>query len=454
MYENKRSVGRINSGRLSSQSSIGKLSIIQLEMAEINEEEMSDVTEEEICCVCLGTINEKALLDMCLHVFCFECIKMWSRKKAVCPLCTVPFKTIMYNIKSDYEYLEYRIDDGSRTHASHRQNRLDIQQGNQALQRAREVMRRMEESLTASRLLTRSRWTSDTNIAGTSSRRNRSQIYKMNLWAKDLKRVDGIPIRVRDVRPSFLSLNEACCHRLYRWLNREVPAVLGSRVSASEVVSNVIKYCKKFYILGDQFHDKMSRIFGAKTKHFVHEFYHFASSPHEMEEYDKNVIYGPPDENCVDVVMVPESDCEEEVFVLPSSSQNTPIELSGDEDDDDDDCKDVTGSLVHKTPQISLISPKESRQTERESTCSYRPSTDQTNTREISQRERVVKQKRMSNDEDDDDDDYRIHSKKLRSVVGLNLLSQKFSKSQSGADEKHASFKKHHSGHKNRSRVS
>ena len=33
----------------------------------------------------------------------------------------------MYNIKSDYEYLEYRVDDNSsRTQTSHRQNRFEI----------------------------------------------------------------------------------------------------------------------------------------------------------------------------------------------------------------------------------------------------------------------------------------------------------------------------------------
>ena len=169
-----------------------------------------------------------------------------------------------------------------------------------------------------------------------------------------------------------------------------------------------------------------------------------------MEVYDKNVIYGPPDENSINIVLVPESDGEEVVAIPPSSSQDTPIELSGDEDDDDD-CKDVTGTLVQKIPRISLTSTKEASHGEMESTSNYAPTADRTNTYEIAEDEKMVKQKRISMDEDEDDDDRR-QNKRLRSVVGLNLLSPKFSKSQSGVDGRH--FKKHHSGHKNRSRVS
>ena len=34
-------------------------------------------------------LNDKAVLNNCMHVFCVDCISRWAAKKRVCPLCKV-----------------------------------------------------------------------------------------------------------------------------------------------------------------------------------------------------------------------------------------------------------------------------------------------------------------------------------------------------------------------------
>ena len=46
---------------------------------------------------------------MCLHPFCFKCIKTWCKSKPSCPLCNCQINTIIHNVKSDANYLEYIV---------------------------------------------------------------------------------------------------------------------------------------------------------------------------------------------------------------------------------------------------------------------------------------------------------------------------------------------------------
>lgn len=34
-------------------------------------------------------LEDKAVLNSCMHVFCVSCISRWAAKKRVCPLCKV-----------------------------------------------------------------------------------------------------------------------------------------------------------------------------------------------------------------------------------------------------------------------------------------------------------------------------------------------------------------------------
>lgn len=52
----------------------------------------------EQCPICLDTIDNASLLDVCFHKFCYECIVVWIQKTPTCPLCKQPFDTIIHDI--------------------------------------------------------------------------------------------------------------------------------------------------------------------------------------------------------------------------------------------------------------------------------------------------------------------------------------------------------------------
>lgn len=46
------------------------------------------------CAVCLEQFTDEAALDKCEHHFCFFCIREWSEKTNLCPLCKTEFLEI------------------------------------------------------------------------------------------------------------------------------------------------------------------------------------------------------------------------------------------------------------------------------------------------------------------------------------------------------------------------
>ena len=46
---------------------------------ELDEEEV----DEDHCTICLQAIVDRALIPECSHEFCFECLMIWSGKKAI-----------------------------------------------------------------------------------------------------------------------------------------------------------------------------------------------------------------------------------------------------------------------------------------------------------------------------------------------------------------------------------
>jgi len=56
----------------------------------------TEATQQEQCCICLTTPCpcDKASVNGCDHVFCFECIEKWSERENTCPLCKQRFTKI------------------------------------------------------------------------------------------------------------------------------------------------------------------------------------------------------------------------------------------------------------------------------------------------------------------------------------------------------------------------
>lgn len=48
-----------------------------------------------VCAICLNVIINPSKPDKCMHVFCFQCLNFWKEKKKNCPLCRMPFRSIL-----------------------------------------------------------------------------------------------------------------------------------------------------------------------------------------------------------------------------------------------------------------------------------------------------------------------------------------------------------------------
>lgn len=69
----------------------------------------AEVSPDSKCSICLDIFDNLACLDQCLHMFCFCCIREWSRNKAECPLCKQPFNSIYHSINSEIDYKRYDL---------------------------------------------------------------------------------------------------------------------------------------------------------------------------------------------------------------------------------------------------------------------------------------------------------------------------------------------------------
>lgn len=66
-------------------------------------------SKTQCCSICLEDIHLKTITEPCFHSFCHICIFEWFKKKAICPVCRQKITKIMYNIRSDNEYNEYKF---------------------------------------------------------------------------------------------------------------------------------------------------------------------------------------------------------------------------------------------------------------------------------------------------------------------------------------------------------
>ena len=88
----------------------------------------SDNVIEE-CAICLCKVSNKATIDGCLHYFCFDCIKNWTKNSNNCPLCRrhikvirrinyfYPTDTVAYQLTTDGQLV--RIADKKIRHIAH-----------------------------------------------------------------------------------------------------------------------------------------------------------------------------------------------------------------------------------------------------------------------------------------------------------------------------------------------
>ncbi|KAF6209842.1 hypothetical protein GE061_015594 [Apolygus lucorum] len=284
-----------------------------------------------VCPICLGEITNKAVTDSCLHSFCFSCLSEWSKVKPECPLCKQKFSIIYHTIRSMGDYQEYRIDrpldlaraphgllanlDAFDPHifinvAVQRATRFGYRttmgvnrNGRTPLmfwmppedvsqrRRVPQILRSSPHGSTAFAATSGS-----SSRSSSSSRPNRTphlefrrNVYQQNIWVRP-----SDEDRVRESSPEFYRENPAQTHRLVPWLTRELSVLLEHSTTPfyhELACRQILGWISVYPINSYDFKRLVQPYFGGKTDHFVHEFYHYAISPHDLPAYDNTVRY-------------------------------------------------------------------------------------------------------------------------------------------------------------------
>ena len=279
----------------------------------------------EDCSICLDVKKEKAFTDSCFHSFCFKCLVEWSAVKSVCPLCKQPFSTIIHNVKAHDDYEQFYVEN--------RQRNVTSGSGERPIFRYRTTLDRVRSHLQGSYNVRRLSASSRHSVRPITAIGTRKEIYRTNKWVKPS--ADGRYSRVTS--PEFYKSSPACIHRLVPWVSRELRAVMAGITNSDRqfVLEVIIGLLTKVEIKSARFRDHLQPFLGNKTMHFIHEFYHFSSSPHSMLTYDRHAVYDNHEHENTLGNRSPsrrvDSD-EEDVIILPSPKHQTII--IDDEDDD------------------------------------------------------------------------------------------------------------------------
>ena len=240
--------------------------------------------KDDACPICLGSITDKCAAESCFHNFCFVCLKEWSKQKPVCPLCKQPFKKILYDIKSETDYKEFEI-------TYHSSNSRGIRPPRFAFADMEILQNFYDDTSQFSPFLS---YVIPPLRGGHPRRRHdrASSAYRLsryldNMWVQPLADITG---QYRESSPQLYQEQPALTHRLLPWLHREVMALVPpSRIS--DVTQRIMNWIEQYPINSREFRRNLRPHFGSRTRHFIHEFYHFARSPFDMVGHDLAAHY-------------------------------------------------------------------------------------------------------------------------------------------------------------------
>ena len=284
----------------------------EVQSASCSEEKMTTMDKKELsasnknsppfsenkCAICLGPFENMSYTNSCSHKFCFTCIIEWSKVRHSCPLCKARFKSVIHTIRSKDDYDTYILPP-EQTECSD----WSIQLSKQEITLFLEELQRFSKTVCdipmkqkktptfiySSTIYTfRYLWSRSRGHATSEFRHN---IYFHNLYVDPDSTVDGSG-RIKECNPVWYRNNQAQTHHLVPWLSRELTAIMEHQTNLiPRVIELVIELIQLFGIKSKEFHEEMSGHTSDKTKHFQHEFYHFARSTYGIVEYDVRACY-------------------------------------------------------------------------------------------------------------------------------------------------------------------
>ena len=294
---------------------------------------------DDTCPICLGNITDKCMANSCHHCFCLVCLKEWSKQKAVCPLCKESFTKIIYEIKSETEFKEWKVPRFEQSQPITNFQAFFVPDRRFFGYRTTNfpgaaTLRRQHPGSTAAigdaiPSGPRERSSASYNLRGSSF--FRLNIYLNNEWVQPIADITG---RYRQSSPQLYREQPALTHRLVPWVNRELAALLHS-ARIGVVLAEIMDLIERHAIDSREFRRAVRPHLGSRTNHFVHEFYHFARSPYDMVGHDNAARYvtryGFDDESSSESSSSEDSDAVVEVDVQgnPVSSTTSRAQQQG-----------------------------------------------------------------------------------------------------------------------------
>ncbi|TYJ55817.1 hypothetical protein B9479_003469 [Cryptococcus floricola] len=229
--------------------------------------------DQERCIICLMGLNDRTIVGVCGHEFCFECICIWSNQSRKCPLCSgdmAPF--LLHDLDAETPTKYYLPPLPSKSAQETIRDRLPTRQ-----ERARSGEPIVPDEV-------------DLQVA------RRRQYYQHELYAKHMGTNRHSRFRPNPT-PRQISEDPQLAQRAQAFIRRELriwPALdveylttyILSLLKAIDARSEAIVRLLSEFLDTDEF--------PSAAEHFAHEVYSFLRSPFRfLSEYDEIAQYDP-----------------------------------------------------------------------------------------------------------------------------------------------------------------
>ncbi|KAI3692417.1 hypothetical protein L6452_32232 [Arctium lappa] len=259
------------------------------------------------CPICLSRIQEPALITVCLHAYCTNCIRKWSNLKRKCPLCNAPFASLFVGIDLNSRTFRTKHLPPLRESGGKFNNNIGDSNGRRRdFMDQRRVIGILREELNVvnrrTRPLPRQRSFGQSKMLPPGINKEiilqwRASIYEQNLRA--------VPCPSRgSIEQGVMGRNsnrERLLQRIEPWIHRELQAVLGDpdpAILVHLVTSLFVSSLEETHKVPsgpsgveNNYLEPLQPFLFERTSTFWHELRCFAESSFNMETYDTVVEY-------------------------------------------------------------------------------------------------------------------------------------------------------------------
>ncbi|XP_024995807.1 E3 ubiquitin-protein ligase Topors [Cynara cardunculus var. scolymus] len=259
------------------------------------------------CPICLCRIEEAALITVCLHAYCTNCIRKWSNLKRKCPLCNAPFASLFVGI--DFNSRTFRTIHLSALReygGKFNTNIGDLDGRRRDFMAQRRVIGISREELNVvnrrTRALPRQRSFGQSKMLPPGVNKERILQWRTSIYEQNLR---AVPCPSRgSLEQGVMGRNsnrERLLKRIEPWIHRELHAALGDpdpTILVHLVTSIFISSLEEAHKVPSRpsgvekkYLEPLQPFLFERTSTFWHELRCFAESSFNMETYDTVVKY-------------------------------------------------------------------------------------------------------------------------------------------------------------------